>query len=66
LECEKEENQEGMEFIQGRFEVCFWGQRETNEDLEKRPQGSREKRFPSLQNQNSSQKLNFWKLQQTV
>jgi hypothetical protein len=46
LECEQEENQEGMEFGQGRLEVCFWEQRETTEDLEKRPQGSREQRFP--------------------
>jgi hypothetical protein len=51
LECEKEENQEGMEFRQGILGEIFWGQRETNEDLEKRPQGSREQRFPSLQNQ---------------
>jgi hypothetical protein len=43
-----EENKEGKGFEQGRLRVCFWEERETTEDLEKRLQGLKEKKLPFL------------------
>jgi hypothetical protein len=43
-----EENEEDMEFEQGRLEVSFQEGKETTEDLKEKLQDLREQRFPFL------------------